>query len=582
MNGRFRAGLLIGMLVVAGCETTDGTGPDARESDSYAADTTLVDSSLPDPGGAEIADPGMPDAEPSEVQSDTGSPDVPADPGTDEGLPSTATNFLIVAEDGLAEAAAEFAEYRQGTGYRVETLMVSDLSVSAGGNDRLVVPIRNRLKALRDALPADETLFLLLLGDAPAGDEPYTGRIPAVTCRNNTPGNTGCWTDNAYADLDGDALPDVAVGRVPARSNAQARAYLDKVRDHESRYETGLWNRRVSIYTGEADFSPEIDAMLEIAMFEGLKRVSHAYDLVGAYANPTSSYYYDPFDDKVVDLFNQGNLMVVYVGHGSTDGTQGLDSDQVVRISPEHRLPVTVFIACYAASYQDDEDSLAEVILWRQEGAVVAFGASDVSHPYPNAVLAYEIPRAALDEGHATAGEVMLRAKRQMVLNQDDEFRVFMSSAATIEVSVSEQTLLERQHLDLYNLIGDPATSMQLPRGWVELDPIVDRVRDGAMTVSGSVPGVDTGNAWVTLEVERDVIIHTLGSVDPKKPDPATVRANWAKANDKIVAGIEVPVVNGEFQARLEWDGIPPGGDFWVKVYAYDEDSDAIGVVWTN
>ena len=45
----------------------------------------------------------------------------------------------------------------------------------------------------------------------------------------------------------------------------------NKVKDHESSYQAGLWNRRVVIYTGVAGFSPEIDALIEGATMDGLE-----------------------------------------------------------------------------------------------------------------------------------------------------------------------------------------------------------------------------------------------------------------------------------------------------------------------
>lgn len=591
MARRLRFPWLLAATVVAlaGCEAADGG------ADAVVPDTWTPDDVVGDPGGT--TDPGEPvrDA----VDPGPGDPG-PADPGApdanrDADVPaSSPPAYLIVYQDDLADAAEDFAAYRSSTGYHVASVAVSTLVPGGLSNRSLVAPIRARIEALIDETPGSPTPFLLLLGDAPADGEDTAGRIPAVTCDNDTPGAGGCWTDNAYGDLDGDRVPEVAVGRVPARTVAIARAYLDKVKDHEANYAPGPWNRRISIYTGEANFGAQIDALLEYAMFEGLKAISHDFDIVGAYDNPKSAYYYTPFEDKVVDLFNQGNLMTVYVGHGSEEWTQGLTSDQIDRIDCQHRLPVVFFFACYAGNHAGDDDSLAETILWRDGGAIAAIGATDVSHPYGNAVLAYEVPRAALDERQPTAGEVLMRAKQQMVWNQDDEFRSMVSASAFIALEqMGDDTPLptiEIQHNDLYNLLGDPAVAMKYPPLAARVDPPAKPLTPGSMTVTGTVPGLSSGRAWVTLEVERDTYVQPLTPIDPKRPDHDAIRANWAKANDKVIAGLTVPVVDGAFQADLLWDSqVIKAGD-WIKVLADDGDVDqtrapsvdAIGSAWTH
>ncbi len=567
--------LALAIFALGGCEMSD-SGTDVHDGDTWSSDGAIAD-----PGAPDVPDSAESDA----IETDTAAldttsdPDIATDPGEPDAVGPSPAPYLIVYQDDLADAAADFSAYRSSKGFQVQSVAVSEL-VSGGLTDRsLIAPIRARLATMMDDAPG-VTPFLLLMGDAPADGEDTAGHIPAVTCENDTPGANGCWTDNPYGDLDDDQVPEVAVGRVPARSVAQARAYLAKVQDHEATYEPGPWNRRVSIYTGEANFGAQIDMMLELAMFEGLKAISHDFDIVGAYDNKSSDYYYTPFEDKVVDLFNQGNLMTVYVGHGSEEWTQGLTTEQIGQIDCQHRLPVVFFFACYAGNYTRSGDSLAETILWQDGGAIAAIGSTEVSHPYGNAVLAYEVPRAALDERQQTAGEVLMRAKQLMAWNHDDEFRGFVSAGAGIALQeMGDDTPLETielQHNDLYNLLGDPAVSMKYPQHDVLVTPPAKPLTPGSMTVTGTVPGLSSGRARVALEVERDNFVQLLETVDPQHPDEAVIQANWTKANDKVIVEATVPVVDGMFTAELAWDiGLIRYGN-WIKVLADDGDVEGI------
>ena len=510
-------------------------------------------------------------------------PDLAADaadvPPEAEIPPPTAPNYLVLADDSLADAAHAHATWRATTGMRPRVLAVSDIApgqASAGGVRAALLP---ELMSMRDALPSGAPLYLVLFGDAPAPGEGAEGRIPAAECENDTPGAGGCLTDNRYGDLDGDGLPEVAVGRLPVGDGAAAAAMDAKLQAFESGSDLGVWDRRMSLYTGQANFGAQIDTLLEQAVLKGRTLVSLDFDVIGAYDSPDSAYYYTPFEAKVVDLFNQGDLMVVYIGHGSTKWTEGLTPDQIDLIHCAHRLPFLFLFACLTSDYADSSPSIAELVLARSDGPISVVGATEVSHPYANAVLAYETQRAVMDLRPPTIGEAFRLSKRATIEHTDD-FRAMLDAAAEMEnIDTATQQTLLAQHVDLYNLLGDPATPMKYPVAEVEFDPPTGSVAQGPIHVTGRVPGMGEGTALVTLEAERDTIIHDIDTVDPNNPDPATVQANWAKAIDKVAVSVNVAVTGGTFAADLAWSGVLRSSTWWVKVYAQDGAIDAIGSV---
>lgn len=486
-------------------------------------------------------------------------------------------NYAIIAADPLAQVAREYAQYRIDTGYAAQLFVVSDLVNAPYAVEHLVPAVHELLQGAHRQLPEGETLYLALLGDAPGIQEHNTGLIPAVPCENDF-GPGGCHTDNAYGDLDGDGLPEVAVGRVPARTPQQVRDYLDKLRTHESRYTTGLWNRRITVYAEQGGFGDTIDALLEMLVMSGLKAVDHAFDTIGVYANPASRYYYTPFSNKVIELFNDGNLMTVYFGHGSSGWTYGLPIGAVPEIHCDERFPISFFFACNNGSYRGRGDSIAEALIWNPHGSIIVFAASELSGPYGNAVLSYEIQRAIMDARLPTIGEAILSAKWQ-VMENSDAFRQLTEHLAVVSgMTVAERETSRFQHLNLYNLLGDPAVALQYPRSVIEFGSGVSgSLPDGLLHVSGTAPGVGDGTAWVTLETERDVVLHNLIPVDPGDPDADAVRTNWELAVDKIVVGETVAVEGGAFTADLRFPADLPAGDYYVKVYAHDGTSDSFG-----
>lgn len=585
---------LLALAVVMGCDasgdgTTDpGVGPDAADvtdpgtppGDEGQDPGREVPGDVADPGPG---DPGPGDPAPGDQATDAPPADLPpGDEGRDTTPPPATPWMLIATQDSLKPAAEDWAAYRRTRGFEVEVVTATEVAGTSPVLSDVRDGLRSRLRAARDARGEGARLFLLLLGDAPANGVVQAARLPAHTCENTTPGTTGCWTDNTFGDLDGDDVPDVAVGRVPARNDTEARAVLAKVQDFESTYRTGLFNRRLGLYVGEAGFGEQIDSLLEYAMMEGLKLVSHAFDIVGAWDSPTSSYWYIPFTDKVVDLFNEGALALIYIGHGSEEWTQGLTTDEVAAIDCSGtRRPFAFFFACYAGNFASSHDSLGETLAFKGDGPVASFGSSDVSHPYGNAILAYETQRVLLEMRYETLGEVVNGIKRATMDNQDD-FRDLIDGGASLDTSCDtplKQATIRRQHLDLYNLLGDPGTAMQYPRDLATLQVQSGTVASGSLKVAGTAPGVEDGEAYVTLETERDVVLQPLATIDPGDPDAADVNANWAKSNDKVVKGATVTVTGGAFSATLDFATDLPGGDYYLKVYAHDPADDVIGVL---
>ncbi|MBP7127179.1 hypothetical protein KBD49_12520 [Myxococcota bacterium] len=573
---------ILGMAMLTACEWL---GQDADTG--LSGDDGRWTGDLPGPGddlpgdAAGPGDEGIPPDPAVPGDPGTGGPDVSEDPGGPG--PGPGPFLLIATQDDLEAAALEWQAYRQAQGMEVEVGTVEDLAPGAVQASDYRDGVLRRLREARDRRGADR-LFLLILGDAPAGGRVEGGRWPAQRCTNSTPGASGCWTDNRYGDLDGDGEPEVAVGRVPARTLEEARQVLRKVQVFEGTYRTGLFNRRLGLYVGEAGFGEAIDGLLELAMMEGLKRVDHAFDILGAWDNPSSAYWYLPFTDKVVDLFSDGALATVYIGHGSEEWTQGLTAEEVSAIDCSGtRCPFSFFFACYAGNYSGSSDSLAERLAFKEDGPVVAFGASDVSHPYGNAVLAYETQRLVLEMRHETIGEVLVAIKEALAGNLDDEFRQFIDGGATVDPSCdtpAKQQRLLVEHMDLYNLLGDPATRLQYPRAIASIRVESGGIRSGPIEVRGQAPGVRTGQAYLTLETERDEIWRPLLPVDPDDPDAEAVRANWQAANDKVLSAATVGVADGAFQGTLEVPPGAPGGDLYLKVYAWDDaGNDALGVI---
>ena len=551
-------------------DSADAAANDARSDRGRSADRAGRDVGGPDNAELQKTDAARVDADDPDGAA-IGLEDAAALPD-----PPPAVNYLIVSNDTLTSVAEEFARYRQETGYQTDVVTVSAVAGANATDDAFAAAVEKLISAARQRLPDDETLFVLLLGDAPALGEAPAGRVPALRC----PGDDGlCHTDNTYADLDQDGLPDVALGRIPAHWPAQARGYLQKLRVHESSYQTGPWNRRVVIHLGNEAYSRRIGGVVDEFIFQGLATFERSFDFVGVYNNTWSPYYYVPYADKVLELLNGGSYLTVYYAYGNESWVDGLAGRHLSQVDCGHRMPMSFFLSSLDGVYAGSSSSTAEALLWLPNGSIASVAASGISHPYGSVVLAYELNGAALRGDPATVGEVVLRLKRRVVENDSPMRRLIEDIVLPARIGADGPAVLNQYHVALFNLFGDPATATQLPQSRIRFETVTGSAQDGHIEVEGHAPGVQNGEAVVTLETDLDVILEALEPVDGHEPDPEIVNANWERANNKVITRETVPVADGLFEAELIHDVELRPDTYHIKVYAHDGVHDSFGAM---
>jgi len=508
------------------------------------------------------------------------------DAGADTVSPQ-GVDYLIVAADSLSDSAQRYRAYRESTGHGVEVSMMSDIVGDETDAVAATALIGAHVRTYYEARDTDKPFYLLILGDATTSWSGDTSVVPAGTYSDD--GDT-VTSDNVYADMSGDQIPDLAVGRIPASSDEQVDLIRGKVEAYESTYEVGPWNRRLNVFASTAGFGDPFDSLIENVAFDIVESVPYDFDITMTYASQESPFVYPPekFSDKVYDRINEGALMVTYVGHGSTGGFASLDwngtsypildTGELDKIDVVHKLPILLFVACSTGSF-DTGESISEQIIDLADGPDAVLSSTEVSHPVANAIFIYEFSRVVARERETTVGEAFVAAK-DAIINHDDELRQTIANIAGFLFTAAELQALERNHLHMYTLFGDPAMKIAYPALDATVDVLTDPVTAGGdLEVHATFTGLGTGDAVVTLESSRSVILGAIQDVpadgEPTRDD--VIEANYATANNKIVAEKSVTHSEGEVTTTL---AVPAGlaaGDYYVKVYADDGTSDAIG-----
>lgn len=560
-------------FVAAGCDDEPVTPGDADADADADGDDQLSCEFIEDP----VERPELPDA-PDEV------------------------DYLIIAADRLVNAAEDHAEYRDERGHRSEVISMADATLNGEGGvftdrDDFLEHLRGIISEYRDDLDRDRTLFVLLLGDGTAG---WGGSIYSVPT-----GSVDGWlwtdvprtvSDNVIADLDGDDVPDIALGRITAQDGGEASSVLRRTRELEEEYEPGAWNYQVHVVASEAGFGEVIDEMIEEAGFAAVREVPTDWWLSLTYARSGSPYAYPPsiFSNRVYDLLNAGSVMTAYIGHGWEGGFDDvvwedetepiLNTNELDRLDMTTRPSLLMLSACLTGAF-DEGDSAAEMLMHQSDGATGIVASTEISHPYANAVLIRELAYTVLSERQATIGEAFLEARRRVLSQVDDPTRVELDGFAAIDPSSATPELrddLLREHNHMYLLFGDPAHTIEYPAGTVEIMAESDQIVAGEnIRACVQVHGPPRGHAVATLETDRETVGHNLERWDMTDPDrDDVVIANYELANDKAFERWEGEYEGGGFALSLPTSDAHLGR-LTVRVYATGNtgDLDALGSI---
>ena len=471
--------------------------------------------------------------------------------------PADRPNWIVVTADPLLPIARQWAEYRRSTGSTSRVISVSELL--AGRSlvaDQFLAALRERL--LRELGTSHPTglVHLLLLGDSRDTDlhpEVRPDLVPTLSWHSEY------LTDMPFADLDADGLPDLALGRIPVRDPVQAEALLQKTMAYEQGTVPGPWRHRLLLFASQGGFGPLVDALMERAGLDLLSSLPEQWDITFLHARPGSAYGLPPhtYTKTLLTLLSRGELLAVYTGHGYLDALEDvdwgpkkrasiLDIPDLDHISCDTHCPIVVLAACHTGDFGHGT-SFAEAMLRTENGPPAVGAATDVSHPFPNAMLAFKLVRLISKREVSTIGHAFLEAL--LNLGQPEtlaEMRV--DRLVTLLWSQEDLRDIFDENRRMYVLLADPALRLPLSESTLRMGyRFIGKRR---ILVCGRLDHIRSGLVQLSLLRPRLLLPADLDtSRIPSTPEAALAR--WRRANKRTLLKKEGVVENGAFSFTL-------------------------------
>jgi hypothetical protein len=134
--------------------------------------------------------------------------------------------------------------------------------------------------------------------------------------------------------------------------------------------------------------------------------------------------------------------------------------------------------------------------------------------------------------------------------------------------------LLPEDHQFLYNLLGDPTLSLNLPSK-IAISADVTETHannsdDRTFLVSGKLDNWNQGTAWVSLLIDRIQLKKSErnpATIEAQADRPAAYLERFHMANDKTVAKAQVQVTDGRFTVELSIAEQFVSKVRWLQVY---------------
>ena len=383
-------------------------------------------------------------------------------------------------------------------------------------------------------------------------------------------------TDNWFADLDDDRVPDLTIGRLTADTREEVAQLVQKILRYEASSHEGAWQNKIHCIAGVGGFGQVADSVLEMTTKKFLvEQVPAAYSTTMTYGSWRSPYCPDPrqFHTTTLSKLNEGCLFWVYIGHGQKtfldrvhvpgQSYHILDAQDMGKVGCRDGLPIALFLACYAGAYDHFYDCLAEEMLRRDRGPIAVLAGSRVTMPYAMSVMSHGLMQAYFAERCETIGEVLLTAKRQLAEDrkiprgeatqaEKQDLRLMLDAlAATISPRPDLMDEERREHLDIFNLLGDPLLRLPQPKDFTL--EMANEIQAGqVLELSGHCELA--GKCTIELVSRRDrsrTNPRGRTKFDSASASLADYNEQYVLANDPLWKRVEMDFAGGEFKASI-------------------------------
>ena len=314
-------------------------------------------------------------------------------------------DYIIVTPSFLYNKAEQFAELHRQRGMNVYVAQLQKIYNEFGNGQQDIAAIRNMIKYVYNnaSAPDKKLKFVMLFGDA---TNDFKNVIPENLLTNGQNSNIvpifeslksfdlvgTVGSDDFYAMMDDNEgllstsseKPDIAVGRMLVRNQAEAEVMYHKYQHYLSEETKRNWRTFVTLWSDDADAGHPGDTSF-VTNTEGIAQklkqthpefnISKIYQDAYLQVNTPGGPRYPDAKRDLFNRFETGTLILAYIGHGNQSTLAHeimLNMNDVNQLHNFDRLPLMTTMTCEFARFDDaTRETAAEHLLWNDKGGVL-------------------------------------------------------------------------------------------------------------------------------------------------------------------------------------------------------------------
>lgn len=357
-------------------------------------------------------------------------------------------DYLIVYHSSIQSQAEQLRAYRQTSdGYRSVKAEIEDIYDIFNYGKEDPAAVRNFVKHVYDTWQLPKLKYINLFGRGSL--DPKKNKATSVYEKNFVPVYGNPPSDGYFANFTIGTFfynPHISVGRLPAYTASEAQVMVDKIIAYENE-PPAEWGKMFTFITGGSTYleqqSYQSKSNFEINSLINARPISG--EGIKIYRSDTSGNVTFNYADSIKNSINRGTLYVNFRGHaGSRDWEVGMRDPQV--LNNGNKLPFVLSLTCFTGENANSEyRGFGEKFLYLPgKGAVAFIGTTGWSFASTGNDFGAFITSSFKTDS--------LRKPGEMVVYTGNYF-------------VNDSTYSQIRHtVNCYNLLGDPAVKLNLPK----------------------------------------------------------------------------------------------------------------------
>ena len=508
----------------------------------------------------------------------------------DSSFSASPLDYIIISAPDYYPAAKKLKLFHEKqNGYKVGLFNATQVYNEMASGQTTPVAIRNFLKYFieqsklkNQSIPA----YVLLMGMGNFNPQKIqlNKELPVYTSEVSNAILTSYSSDDFYAiQKPGNEIQyaqtidsiGMAIGRIPARTIAEADKMVEKLIQYQSNKKMGLWQNQLTWIADDADLNLHLQDAEGIIENLNAKTANWNHrklylDLFKASQTLTVNTYPD-VNKAIQESIQAGTLVLNYTGHGNylrLTEEAVISKSEIKLWNNAGKLPIMVTASCDFAPYDQPASSPIgfDALMQNEKGIIALVAANRLVFAYSNKQINDAFMQALLvpnADGHfMTIGQALQKAKNYNFSRNGDRLNAFK-----------------------FGLLGDPAMRIAQPKYQInctELNqsPWSDSIflkAGGKYTIKGNLlvknQNLQNFNGFV------DMVLWDAPSTIKTLANQSTSQAVNVITQEKALFKGKATVQNGQFEISFILPGNLPSSNtaaLKLQLYAYNDTADAI------